>query len=167
MNAVITDRKVETLQTPTVTDQVGISVSGGTITRTLAGSGWNAGGASAETIDGSGFVEWTLAGTAADQLITLGLSYTNPNASNTSVKYAWYTFTSGYPYIVESGTAVTFFPTTLVAGDKLKIERRCGEILYYHNGVLKRSVTDPQPLDPMIVDFSITHLMYLLIFKEA
>ncbi len=159
VNAVITDRKLETKKFPTITDQVGISVSSGVIIKTGTSVGWNAGGASAEKIEKGGFVEWIMGGSNVNENYgtTSGLSLTNTNSAQNTIPYAWEVTTTGVARIVENGTVVGTF-TSVALGTNLRIERDGCFIKYFMNGVLRRSVSDLLPEAPMIVDFSIDQL---------
>jgi RHS repeat-associated protein len=144
---------------PTITDCVGISVNDatGAVTRSLTGTGWGqAGGASLEKIYPGGYIEWTLDSSpiADNQLIMLGLSYTNTNAHYNTINYCWYAYNDATARIYESGTSITN-AGAYVLGSVLKIHRDNGNIKYYLDGVLKRTVADANPTAPMIVDFSI------------
>jgi RHS repeat-associated protein len=145
---------------PTITDRVGISVDDatGAVTRSLTGTGWGqAGGASLEKIYPGGYIEWTLDSSpiADNQLIMLGLSYTNTNANYNTINYCWYVYTDGNTRIYELGSSVPGHAFAYALNDVLKISREGGSIKYYMNGVLKRTVADANPTAPMIVDFSI------------
>jgi hypothetical protein len=65
------------------TDLVGVSASGGTLTKTAA-AGWNAGAASLQSIPANGAVEFT-ANSIAEQRM-LGLSNINADASFSTIK---------------------------------------------------------------------------------
>ena len=58
------------------------------------------------------------------------------------IDYCWYIQNNGALKVYESGTAVTITGhTTYASGDEFRVEYSCGEIRYYHNGTMCRSVT--------------------------
>lgn len=68
----------------------------------------------------------------------------NPSedANYDKIDYCWYIQNNGALKVYESGTAVTITGhTTYASGDEFRVEYSCGEIRYYHNGTMCRSVT--------------------------
>lgn len=68
---------------------------------------------------------------------------TNPseNADYNKIDYCWYIRADGTIKVYESGTFVTISGhTTYASGDEFRVEYSCGEIRYYHNGTMCRSV---------------------------
>ncbi len=156
---VISDSKLYMQEmTPTITDRVGISVDGnGVITRTVTGASWGpSGGASVEKIYPGGYMEWTLGGSSVEENtpITVGLSYTNTNAHHNMINYAWNIPYSGIARVIELNS-VKLSTSPYAVGSVFKISREGGMINYYLDGVLKRTVADTDPEEPMIIDFSI------------
>lgn len=69
---------------------------------------------------------------------------TNPSedADYVKIDYCWYIRNDGTMQVYESGTGVTISGhTTYASGDEFRVEYSCGEIRYYHNGTMCRSVT--------------------------
>ena len=64
------------------------------------------------------------------------------DASYSSIDYCWYTQNGGDLEIYENGTGISSISghTTYAAGDELIVEYSCGQVRYYHNGVLCRTV---------------------------
>lgn len=160
---VVTDRKlreeayVSTTGGITVTDQVGISVDvQGVITKTSA-DGWNAGGASVETITGDGSVKWTLTGTASENInMAVGLSTVNAVSQNfTTIEYTWRTGISGHS-IYELGVLKNNY-SGLVAGTVFEIRRTGTTIEYLKNGAVVRTVTGVTTA-PLLVDISMYYI---------
>ena len=77
-----------------------------------------------------------------DKYIMAGLdSNVTESASYNTIDYCWYVQASGSLSIFESGTNITVTGhTTYAAGDEFKIEYSNGQIRYYHNGTLCRTV---------------------------
>lgn len=85
--------------------------------------------------------------------IMVGLD-SNPTetASYNKIDYCWYTQSGGSLNIYESGTPISISGhTTYTVGDEFRIEYSNGQIRYYHNGTLCRTVTravgDPLSFD--------------------
>ena len=68
------------------TDRVGVSVAGGTLTKTAANGWGNSGAASVQTIPGDGAVEFTVMTT--DTKLIMGLSNSNEDALDRTIDYA-------------------------------------------------------------------------------
>jgi len=67
----------------------------------------------------------------------------NPSedANYNKIDYCWYIKNDGTLLVYESGTSVSITGhTTYASGDEFRVEYSCGEIRYYHNGTMCRSV---------------------------
>tara|TARA_R110000765_G_scaffold424064_1_gene533969 strand:+ start:11984 stop:18160 length:6177 start_codon:yes stop_codon:yes gene_type:complete len=138
-----------------LTDMVNVSLTGTTLTNTASSAGWNSGFASANFIDGDGFVEWRVAGTG--MAIMIGLSSANPNASYNTIEYALYQqHTDSSIKIYENGTDMGIFGTYEI-GDLLGVERVDDTINYLHNGVVIYTST-VNTVQPLQVDASLYHI---------
>ncbi|MEX0273997.1 MAG: DUF6443 domain-containing protein [Flavobacteriaceae bacterium] len=136
------------------TDLVGVSVSGNTVTST-ASNGWgNSGFATADFIEGDGYVEWTVATTVWSHMV--GLSDTNPNAHYNTIDYALYCRTAAEIRIYENGTNKGSFGTYAV-GDTFRVERNDSTVKYYHNGSLLYTSTVPST-SPLQADASFYYI---------
>ncbi len=108
----------------------GLLVDDGVIQKTI-GNGWNAGLATANTITGDGYVEYTPL--QKDKALMVGLSPSNANASYTSIRYAIYNLSNGSVRVYENGSNKGD-RTTYVAGDVFRVERKGSTVRYLKNG---------------------------------
>ncbi|MBX2954511.1 MAG: hypothetical protein KF846_00040 [Cyclobacteriaceae bacterium] len=121
---------------------VGIQRAGTNLRRTAASSDWGgSGAASVEMLPANqeGWMEFTATANLTDYMI--GLATSNPNATWTSINYAFYPKSNGFVEIRESGGANVGGSVAYVAGDVFRIERKAGQIRYYKNSTLIRSVS--------------------------
>ncbi|MCB0541063.1 MAG: hypothetical protein KDE33_26385, partial [Bacteroidetes bacterium] len=105
------------------------------------------------------YLEWTpCASSGLNQQVSLGLSYVDANQHYASIKNMWHHYNATTYRIFESGSLKVTY-SSQPSGQKMRVSReKVGSnnyIRYYLNGVLKRTVTDPNPADPMYADISI------------
>ncbi|PHR44316.1 MAG: hypothetical protein COA32_14985 [Fluviicola sp.] len=134
-----------------------ITVNGSNIATTITTTGWGvSGGTSVETVlQGEDYFEWTIGSDMlANRYIMCGISYDSPNHSFNTIDYSWYIYYNNVAAIFESGSNVGIGGLTYAAADIFRIERNNGNIIYKKNGSVIRTVTDPNPNDPMIIDFA-------------
>lgn len=123
-------------------------------------NGWQTGGASQDYIYGNGYVERTVgAPILSNEYIYLGLSYENNGTSYQNIDYAFYTANNAALRVshLQVVSSINTIPNGVYAvGDVLRIERKDGEIYYYHNGVeVKKFAEDATQLGkPLLVDFA-------------
>ena len=123
-------------------------------------NGWHTGGASQDYIYGNGYVERTVgAPILSNEYIYLGLSYENNGTSYQNIDYAFYTANNAALRVshLQVVSSINTIPNGVYAvGDVLRIERKDGEIYYYHNGVeVKKFAEDATQLGkPLLVDFA-------------
>jgi RHS repeat-associated protein len=117
--------------TGSYTDVVGVTMNGDTITKTFAGGWGSAGLATSGSIQGDGYVEYTV--DHSDKSLLVGLSATNADAHYSTIDYAIYTRNNGQVLIYESGVS-RGQQTTYTAGDVFRVARKGGTISYIKNG---------------------------------
>ncbi|KAA2216559.1 DUF6443 domain-containing protein [Maribacter flavus] len=133
-----------------LTDMVNVSLNGTTITNTAATGSWNNGFASANFIDGDGYVEWEAVDTNTS--IMIGLSSDNPDANFSTIEYAIYTRYDGSIRAYKDGVTLGTFGNYNV-GDVLRLERKGNVLEYKHNGVTFHSLTLSSVV-PLLIDAS-------------
>ncbi|WP_298892938.1 hypothetical protein [uncultured Psychroserpens sp.] len=139
----------EVIDTPTFINQVNVSITGSTITKTTSGS-WNAGTSSQELIYGDGYVEWTL----QDHGYMAGLSYEDTDTDHDDVDYRIHPQSFGsYRLYYPGGFASA---GSWNAGDVLRISRTGDQIKFYVNGILKKTRTEATPGLPLRFDCALT-----------
>lgn len=131
------------LQMNTETTKVGI-IEDGNILEKTAGTSWaNAGVLTDATINGDGYIEYTV--TQSDKRVMVGLSHvaTASTTNYSSINYRIYTGYGGLNRVyVYNGTIIESFPATYFQiGDTFKIERVGGQILFKKNGEVFHAVT--------------------------
>ncbi len=128
-----------------------VSIAGNNLTKSLAGNSWNAGAAStAYVVDGGSMYSVALE-TSSNRMI--GLSQSSPNSNFNTIQYAFYMRIGGALGIYESGNNRGDL-STYANGDTLRIENSGGEIRYFKNQTLLRTV-GITPSTPLLVDCSI------------
>jgi RHS repeat-associated protein len=121
------------------TNGVGVSISGNSLTRTLAGDGWNAGARSSQSIaSGDGYVEFTASETNKKR--TMGLT---DNTSVTGYQHIDYGILLGETgqITIHEGVAVYGVFGTYTTGDTLRVAVEGGVVKYRKNGALLRTST--------------------------
>ena len=134
----------------TWTSAAGVSVSGGTITKT-GPDGWDAGAVSTQSIAaGEGHVACTVTQTSAYRLFGLGV--VDASRSYEDVDFGLYPAGNGLLYVFEGGVNRGSFGP-YATGDRLRVGIRGGVLRYVKNGrVLYASAT--APAYPLRVDTS-------------
>ena len=135
----------------TWTDAVGVATAGNSLTKTGA-TGWNAGAASAETIAGDGYVEFTTGESTTAKMA--GLSVGNAGQHHSDIDFAFYLKASGVVGVYEGGVQRDGNVGTYAAGDVFRVEVGGGEVTYALNGsVVYTSAVAPG--SPLRVDTSL------------
>ena len=109
-------------------------------TRTASGYSWDT---QAYSICGYKECRVTYKISQTGAYIMVGLnSDPTTDASYQSIDYCWYTQNGGSLSMYENGTSIGSISghTTYAVGDELIVEYSCGQVRYYHNGVLCRTV---------------------------
>ena len=109
-------------------------------TRTASGNSWDT---QAYSVCGYKECRITYKISQTNTYIMVGLnSDPTTDASFQSIDYCWYTENGGSLCIYENGIYISSISghTTYAVGDELIIEYSCGQVRYYHNGVLCRTV---------------------------
>ncbi|QQX76518.1 MULTISPECIES: RHS repeat-associated core domain-containing protein [Aequorivita] len=130
-------------------------------------TGWSgAGGKSIEKISGDGYVSRMVLGDQGESNdVILGLSYSaaigiEPSVLN-RVKYGIYTYSAlgaDRVAVYQQGTSLPLIPGVsdlYSEGDILKVERLDGQINFYRNSELLKTVAESNPTLPMIADFGL------------
>lgn len=115
------------------TNQVGVTVNGTSIGRSVAGSGWGVSGAfSTNSISANkdGVLEFSVNNN--NTVSVFGLSDTNVDAHFNTIDYGIHTDFSNLLYVYESGTLFGPFGTYAI-GDLFTVERKGGTINYKKN----------------------------------
>lgn len=158
--ATVNDRVIPNKEVLSVTllDIVNLTESGNEITKTSGGSGWNAGAASWNYLNGDGYVERTVGGSSlsSNYRVFVGLSYQNTNVHYNTIDYALYTYSDDKLRIFIDGVAPSMTWPGYSLGDKLRVERNAGVINFYQNGALVYSMPE-DPIragDPLMIDIA-------------
>ena len=109
-------------------------------TRTASGNSWDT---QAYSVCGYKECRVTYKISQTSAYIMVGLnSDPTTDASYQSIDYCWYTQNGGSLSIYENGTNISSISghTAYAVGDELIVEYSCGQVRYYHNGVLCRTV---------------------------
>ncbi|EDP96618.1 DUF6443 domain-containing protein [Kordia algicida OT-1] len=131
------------LQENSDTTKVGITQNGNILEKTSSTSWTNAGLLTDATIEGDGYVEYTV--TQADKRVMVGLSHiATASATNySSIDYRIYTGYGGLNRVyVYNGSVIESFPATYFEiGDTFKIERFENQVLFKKNEEVFHAVT--------------------------
>lgn len=109
----------------------GISITDDLITKTTA-NGWNEGLATSGSIQGDGYLEYTV--TQTNKYAILGLSDTNSSSHFNSVDFGIYIWSSNRIKVYENGVDQNVVEN-YEHGDRLKVERIGNQIYYKKNDV--------------------------------
>ncbi|MDB5274087.1 MAG: hypothetical protein JWO58_2454 [Chitinophagaceae bacterium] len=130
-----------------------VKATGNSLIKTQSNGNWDGGAASLNTVSNNGYFQFTA--TEVNTARMAGLSTTNPDASYTSIQYAFYLTSTGSLQIYESGTNKGAFSTYLT-NDVLKISVEANTVKYYQNGNLLY-ISTVAPVLPLLVDVSINY----------
>jgi len=127
-----------TLATPDMGNLTGVTVAGGTMTKSGPNLAWDAVAYSLNGISGGAAVSFTAAQTTADLMVGLTA---DPAASTSYDKLDWAfnCLSDGRLMVCENGTSVDLH-TTYVAGDVLSVRYDGMRVSYLKNGVSVRDV---------------------------
>lgn len=137
------------------TSAVGVTPSGGSLTKSSTGAlGWDSGASSTKAIaSGDGYVEFIAAETNTSRM--LGLSHGDSNQSYSDIDFAVYPSSTGALYVYEGGVSKGQFGT-YAARDRLRVSVEGGAVKYRKNGaLLYTSAAAPQY--PLSADTSFFH----------
>jgi hypothetical protein len=129
-----------------------VSVSGSSITKTVATAAWDAGAVSTRAIaSGDGYVEFTV--TARPVKWMAGLSNGNSGVTYQDIDFALFANEDGYLYVFEGGTyRASVGP--YAASDRLRVSIESGRVRYRRNGALLYEST-VSPTYPLLLDTSL------------
>lgn len=118
------------------TNVTGDAIVTSKITKTGASGAFDAGASTVETLDGDGFIEFTVPDTTKDR--ALGFGYDDANLNYTDIDYAWYLTGGGQVYVRYNG-AIVFGPVAYAANDVFRVERVGSTVRFYQNGELRHT----------------------------
>jgi hypothetical protein len=101
------------------------------LVKTATAVSWSAGASSSQSIDGAGYVEFTIPASNAEQAM-FGLSVGDTTRAYSEIKYAFYTY-AGKILLFENGSYVGGY-VPYAAGDKLRITVESGVVKYWQDG---------------------------------
>lgn len=127
-------QKIQTLNPPSFANSFGVTIVGGTITKTLAGNTFDSGCKSVETIaSGNGYVEFVVPLTNKNMLA--GLANSQPDHGIASLNFAFFIQSTGILGVYESNVSKGDFGT-YAAGDTLRVECIGTTVVYKKNGTI-------------------------------
>jgi hypothetical protein len=136
----------------TWTDAVGVDATGNDLLKTDPNTLWNAGAASAQTISGYGYVEFSSAESNTAKMI--GLSAGNTNQRYVDIDFAIYLKSIGQFAVYEAGVPMTANLGPYAPGDTFRVENDEGVVTYSRNGVVFYT-SSAAPTPPLLVDTSL------------
>jgi hypothetical protein len=134
------------------TNLVGVTDGGGGTLQRPAGTGWNAGAISTQSLAGDGFVEFTVAD--AINGLMFGLGNGDVDGGYGDIEYAIYTYPATARLLIYENGAYRTSVGPYVPGDKLRVAVEGGVVRYRRNGALLYSSTVP-PTYPLSIDTSL------------
>jgi ribosomal protein S4E len=134
-------------------DLVNVTTTGNTLTKTTA-NGWNGGAASTANVYNFGYVYCVANQANTDRFI--GLSASNPDATNNSIQFAIDLTNAGGLNIYENGANRGAIGTYAV-GDTLKVALEFNRIKYYKNNTLLY-ISNLVPASTLIADVSLNQI---------
>ena len=129
---------------------VGVTASGGNLTKTGMTTAWDAGASSVQAMSGDGFLEFTAQETTLRRFA--GLNHEDAGPSHTELDYAVFLKHDATFLVYESGTSRGSFGS-YAAGDRFRIAVESGVVKYYRNGALFYT-SGVAPAFPLWVDTS-------------
>lgn len=130
---------------------VNATVSGNDLNKSAGGNAWNAGGFSTAAVYNNGYVETVVSEVNTNRFI--GLSNTNPDASNASILFAVYIRSDATLEVYESNTSRGNYGS-YNSGDTIRIRVERGRVKYYKNSIQLFS-SNVTPTLPLYVDASL------------
>jgi len=119
---------------PSWIHDVGVSVAGGTLTKTGATAGWNAGAGTAKAIEfGDGYLEFTATETNTGRV--LGLSHSNSGSDPADIDFGISLRADGTVTALENNTPQGS-AGNYASGDRFRVEVSGGSVKYLQNGSL-------------------------------
>jgi len=131
---------------------VGVTASGNDLSKTDGSATWRAGAASAETIVGPGYVEFTTSENTTAKMA--GLSNGNSNPRYADIDFAIYLKANGRFGVYEDGVLRGGNFGAYAAGDLFRVENDDGVVTYWHDGVVFYTST-VTATEPLLVDTSL------------
>jgi Domain of unknown function (DUF2341)/Concanavalin A-like lectin/glucanases superfamily/Fibronectin type III domain/SdrD B-like domain/Calx-beta domain/IPT/TIG domain len=121
--------------TPTFANQVGVTVNGGTVTKSSTTAGWNAGFSTTNAITtGKGYISGKIPSNSFVRMM-MGLSNGNTDSNYTDIDYAIYAVQDGSVQVYQGGNFVGNYGTYTL-NDVLSVELLNNKVLYKKNGVV-------------------------------
>jgi RHS repeat-associated protein len=131
-------------------DLTNASANGSSLTKVADHWAWDAGAVSRQALNGDGYVQ----ATASAQIIFVGLSHGNQNATHLDVDFALYA-ENGHLFVRENGEVKADFGSgSVTPGDNLKVSVEGGVVKYLKNGALLYT-SATAPTFPLRVDTSL------------
>ena len=146
----------QTLYPAAWTDKINVLVNAdNSVSKTVSGTEYNAGAASENILAAGvdGYVSFTYTTNTANAYM-VSLTPLNIQPEFQFSLYSIYILSNGAMAIYEQNTLVSGY-TTLVSGDVIKIAREAGEIKYYRNATLLRTVSSVYSSSHLRADVSI------------
>ena len=114
-----------------------------TVRKSSSSNSWNGGFVTTGTIEGDGYIQWTMKQT--NKRVMIGLSDSNDPVDHnyTTIDYAINFMNNGTVGIYESGAIQTIPATTYAIDDVFRVERALDQITYYKNGVAFHASNSP------------------------
>lgn len=136
---------------PTWQNLVGVTITGGLLTKTASG-GWNAGASSVEPLAGDGFVEFTAGENTTARIA--GLSNGDSGQGYADIDHGVYLKANGAFSVYESGVLRAANFGTYAAGDRFRVAVEGGVVQYSKNGATPFYTSAVPPTFPLLVDTS-------------
>jgi RHS repeat-associated protein len=112
----------------------GLSIADDEITKTSTVNFWNVGLASEGTIQGDGYIEFSIE--TSGKFVVVGMATSNPNVGYASMEHAIYVHATNV-FVFESNVNKGALSTSYQVGDVFRIERVGSTVQYSHNGKVK------------------------------
>ena len=127
-----------------------ISINPSNAAKNIAGNAWNSGAFTTNSVANNGWIEAST--NVTNQYKILGLSNTNPDATNTSIQFGLYLRGDGNIEILESGVSRGLFgPYAITQRFKIKVENNV--VKYYRDNTLLY-ISTVAPTLPLFGDFA-------------
>jgi hypothetical protein len=129
----------------------GVTISGNDLNKSSGGNAWNAGAFSTAAVYNNGHVETVVSEVNTNRFI--GLSNTNPDASNTTIAYAVYIRSDATLEVYEGGSSRGNYGA-YASGDTIRVRVERGRVKYYKNSI-QLFISSATPSFPLFADVSL------------